>query len=269
MGSSRSEVAGKERLKWTQELHDLFEKSVNQLGGPDRATPKGILKTMGIPGLTIYHVKSHLQKYRISQFVPETPNKSKFERRNISEILPNFSATAGAQLNEALKMQVEVQKRLSDQVEVQRNLKVKIEAQGRFLIKIGEEHKNRPNINAKPSKSFSPISLPSLCEECESDNKEPAESDSEVEIYDTRSSETFQKSKRLRVDQREASPQRHKKFTSESCAQHRMFVSKGSRTQCESPEFGFPWNAAVYCQSPLMPASYGVLLVSHELDPGC
>lgn len=35
MGSSRSEVAGKERLKWTQELHDLFEKSVNQLGGPE------------------------------------------------------------------------------------------------------------------------------------------------------------------------------------------------------------------------------------------
>ena len=35
MGSSRSDVAGKERLKWTQELHDLFEKAVNQLGGPD------------------------------------------------------------------------------------------------------------------------------------------------------------------------------------------------------------------------------------------
>lgn len=34
-GSSRSEGAGKERLKWTQELHDLFEKAVNQLGGPD------------------------------------------------------------------------------------------------------------------------------------------------------------------------------------------------------------------------------------------
>lgn len=36
MGSTRSDHgSGKERLKWTQELHDLFEKAVNQLGGPD------------------------------------------------------------------------------------------------------------------------------------------------------------------------------------------------------------------------------------------
>lgn len=35
MGSSRSDGVGKERLKWTQELHDLFERAVNQLGGPD------------------------------------------------------------------------------------------------------------------------------------------------------------------------------------------------------------------------------------------
>ncbi|KAL1819105.1 hypothetical protein ACET3Z_013974 [Daucus carota] len=258
MGSSRSDVAGKERLKWTQELHDFFEKAVNQLGGPDRATPKGILKAMGIPGLTIYHVKSHLQKYRISQFVPETPNKSKFERRSISEILPNFSATAGAQLNEALQMQVEVQRRLSDQLEVQKNLRLKIEAQGRFLTKIGEEYKTRPDINAKPSKSFSPVSLPSLCDESESDNKEPAESDSDIEIYDTRTTDTSRGSKRLRVDQKDASPQRHKKLTPESCGQQGMLVPKPPRTQCEPPEFGSPWNAVVHCQAPLMPAaSYG------------
>ncbi|KAL3531687.1 hypothetical protein ACH5RR_005208 [Cinchona calisaya] len=119
MGSSSSDGASKERLKWTQELHSLFDKAVNQLGGPDRATPKGILKVMGIPGLTIFHVKSHLQKYRMSKFIPESPNRgSRFERRSISEILPNFSATSGAQLHEALQMQKEVQKRLTDQLEV-------------------------------------------------------------------------------------------------------------------------------------------------------
>ncbi|XP_044473745.1 myb family transcription factor PHL7-like isoform X2 [Mangifera indica] len=118
MGSSRSDGSGKERLRWTQELHYRFEEAVNQLGGPDRATPKGILKAMGVGGLTIYHVKSHLQKYRISKFIPESTTRGKFERRNISEILPNFGTTSAAQLNEALQMQMEVQRRLNDQLEM-------------------------------------------------------------------------------------------------------------------------------------------------------
>ncbi|CAI9097244.1 OLC1v1033623C1 [Oldenlandia corymbosa var. corymbosa] len=176
MGQGRGDNPSKERLKWTQELHSLFEKAVTQLGGPDRATPKGILRAMGIPGLTIFHVKSHLQKYRMSKFIPESPNRgSRFERRSISEILPNFSATSGAQLHEALQMQKEVQKRLSDQHEVQRSLKMKIEAQGRFLDKIAEEYRNRTNsTTAKQNKlPYSPTtstSLPSLlCEESDSE----------------------------------------------------------------------------------------------------
>lgn len=32
---TRSEGLAKERLRWTQELHDRFEEAVNQLGGPD------------------------------------------------------------------------------------------------------------------------------------------------------------------------------------------------------------------------------------------
>ncbi|KAK1398245.1 Myb family transcription factor [Heracleum sosnowskyi] len=225
MSSSRSGSAGKERLKWTQELHNLFEKTVNELGGPDRVTPKGILNAMRIPGLTIYHVKSHLQNYRMSKFVPETPNKHKFER-NKSHILPNFSATAGAQLHEALQMQLGVNRRLSDQIEVQRNLKVKVEAQGRFLERIAEEYKSKSNIRMKPSKPFSPISFPYRLKELESEIKE-SESDSDIENFSIRSDEKLEGSKRFHVDQKDAVLPRCRNFAPRSCAQPHIFVPGG------------------------------------------
>lgn len=54
------------RLKWSQALHERFLAAIDKLGGPDAATPKRIQKAMSVEGLTLFHIKSHLQKYRLS-----------------------------------------------------------------------------------------------------------------------------------------------------------------------------------------------------------
>nr|AHJ09679.1 MYB transcription factor [Tamarix hispida] len=138
--------SGKQRLRWTADLHNRFVDAITQLGGPDRATPKGVLRVMGVPGLTIYHVKSHLQKYRLAKYLPDSPTDgSKDEKKGSGDDPDGLDSSQGTQINEALRMQMEVQKRLHEQLEVQRQLQMRIEAQGKYLQKIIEEQQKLGN----------------------------------------------------------------------------------------------------------------------------
>jgi SHAQKYF class myb-like DNA-binding protein len=54
------------RLQWTPQLHGQFVRAVQLLGGPDKVSPKMLLEHMQVEGLTLFHIKSHLQKHRLS-----------------------------------------------------------------------------------------------------------------------------------------------------------------------------------------------------------
>ncbi|CAN0901869.1 Myb family transcription factor IPN2 [Linum grandiflorum] len=123
----------KPRLRWTVELHERFVDAVTQLGGPDKATPKTIMRVMGVKGLTLYHLKSHLQKFRLGKQPHKELNDHSLKDASALDLqrnLPSSSGMMGRSMNE---MQMEVQRRLHEQLEVQRHLQLRIEAQGKYM----------------------------------------------------------------------------------------------------------------------------------------
>ncbi|KAG0591204.1 hypothetical protein KC19_1G157900 [Ceratodon purpureus] len=139
VSSESPKPSSKSRLRWTPELHEKFVTAVAHLGGAERATPKAVLRLMGVSGITIYHVKSHLQKYRLAKYMPEISEEAKAERRKQDSLFTPLDLGSNYQIAQALSMQMEVQKKLHEQLEIQRELQLRIEAQGQSLQKMLEQ----------------------------------------------------------------------------------------------------------------------------------
>ncbi|XP_057543657.1 protein PHR1-LIKE 2-like isoform X2 [Amaranthus tricolor] len=135
----------KPRLRWTADLHERFVDAVTQLGGPHKATPKAIMRTMGVKGLTLFHLKSHLQKYRLGKQsgkdTGETPKDGMSasyhlespRTSNSSSSLPTPDMDEGFKLKEALRTQMEVQTKLHLQVEAEKHLQIRQDAERRYM----------------------------------------------------------------------------------------------------------------------------------------
>ncbi|KAJ1396029.1 SANT/Myb domain [Sesbania bispinosa] len=152
--SNGTVISSKTRIRWTNDLHEKFVECVNRLGGVEKATPKAILKMMDSDGLTIFHVKSHLQKYRIAKFMPDPaqvisftshtkpkkcPVSGKSDKRIHTEDVQPLGVKTGLQIREALQLQLDAQRRLHEQLEIQRTLQLRIEEQGRQLKKMFDQ----------------------------------------------------------------------------------------------------------------------------------
>ncbi|KAK4353464.1 hypothetical protein RND71_028982 [Anisodus tanguticus] len=190
VGSPSSTAAlTKPRMRWTPELHEVFVEAINKIGGSEKATPKGVLKLMNVEGLTIYHVKSHLQKYRTARYKPE-PSEGTPEKKPISVTeMPSLDLKTTMGITEALRLQMEVQKQLHEQLEIQRKLQLRIEEQGKYLEMMFEKTKDiGKDLKVSSSRTDEPPSPPTEMKHSPSNEKSEALEKDPVSLNDRSSS---------------------------------------------------------------------------------
>ncbi|XP_042490216.1 myb family transcription factor PHL7-like [Macadamia integrifolia] len=139
-GSTNTILSSRQRLRWTHELHERFVDAVEKLGGPDRATPKVVLRAMGVLGLTTFHVKSHLQKYRLAAHQPESSaDGKKSDKKQAGNATSSSDGSFKVQKSLPRKWKTEEQKQLHDPPEVQSELQMGEAHQGKHQ-KVTQEH---------------------------------------------------------------------------------------------------------------------------------
>lgn len=111
---------------------------------------------MDSDGLTIFQVKSHLQKYRIAKFMPQ-PTQGKSDKRTNAENV-HLDVKTGFQIREALQLQLDVQRRLHEQLEIQRKLQLRIEEQGKQLKMMFDQQQKTTDSHLITENSDRPIS---------------------------------------------------------------------------------------------------------------
>ncbi|RVW67196.1 Myb family transcription factor PHL8 [Vitis vinifera] len=122
----------KPRLKWTPELHHRFVEAVAHLGGPDKATPKTLMRVMGVPGLTLLGKSQQAETFSDNnqEDYCENQNREIHFDRETGDGTQN-PINESLQIAQALQVQLEVQRKLHEHIEVQRHLQLRIEAQGK------------------------------------------------------------------------------------------------------------------------------------------
>ncbi|KAI3963725.1 hypothetical protein MKW98_021965 [Papaver atlanticum] len=126
-------AARKPRMRWTPERHECFIEAVKKLDGAEKATPKGILKCMGVEEIPTCQIHARDKEER------NTSSCEDKERKASLSSSASDGLKRGMHLTDALRMQMEVQKQLHEQLEVQRSLQICIEEHARYLQKIVEE----------------------------------------------------------------------------------------------------------------------------------